>query len=91
MSKNGKPIVGRFAGSLEQIDRLTGVSCIEWAGNDVLVYTERDAQGRPFRVLVRMIYCIAADRSWCSLLRTPPLQPHPVQRCCVRVLRCTYM
>ncbi|KAL0053370.1 hypothetical protein WJX82_004848 [Trebouxia sp. C0006] len=38
-------------GSIIDLETLADVMNIEWAGNSALVYTQPDAQGRPFRVM----------------------------------------
>lgn len=39
-----------LAGQATQVDRLHDVLSIEWAGSEAIIYTQRNAQGRPSKV-----------------------------------------
>ena len=64
------------AGPVKELDRLANVMSIEWSGSDVLVYTQPDAQGRPFRVYCLLPPVLLSVMCLCSLLRIPPTHPY---------------
>ena len=39
-----------LAGQAAQVDRLHDVISVEWAGKEALIYTQRNAQGKPSKV-----------------------------------------
>ena len=39
-----------LAGQATQVDRLRDAISVEWAGSEALIYTQRNAQGKPSKV-----------------------------------------